>query len=253
MEKKHHHWVPQTYLNAWLDPKSPHKPGYVWKYDKNGKAWTNKSPQNIFAKSDFYTHHLPDGTRDLSLEDKLSRIENNFANVLRDKLKLKEILSEEDEASLLLFVSSMLSRTKGQCEHLINQGLTQYPLKNSLLNITFKVGQILTRMNWGILYTVNKVGFITSDAPCVLFNPEWQKCPSMMRTPGLCLPSIEITFPVTPQLMICLSWNNVFTHNQYIQINTKILNDLNRRTRFFCHNYFIVNQETTKSIWFKAK
>jgi hypothetical protein len=294
MENKDQHWVPKTYLKAWIDPDSTHSPGYLWKFSKDGKTSTKKSPKNVFSESDFYTDYLPDGSRDLSLEKKLGSLESKFATIMRIKLLHQKPLTEEEAASLFLFVAAMLNRTKSQRDHHIAQWskllevmkdvekrgkssinsqpiltstshpdnsltieqvekLKEAPLQKTLLMLTKIVGNILAKMNFNILYTSTQPGFITSDSPCVVFDPELYNRPFTMRSLGLGYPSVQVTFPLSPQLMICFYWDDLPIKDSFIEISNLALDDFNRRTRFFCKEYFIVNKQVTREIWFKDR
>ena len=105
----------------------------------------------------------------------------------------------------------------------------------------------LTRMNLAVLTTSSALGFITSDRPCVWFDPESHKRPLNLRGAGLGFPSTEITLPASPRQMLVLSWSDL---SGYCDVPIGVVDDLNRRTRFYADEYFIVNRERTKPIWF---
>ena len=292
MKNKRQHWVPKTYLNAWIDPDSPHNPGYLWIFSKNGSTCKNKSPENVFSESDFYTDYLTNGKRDLSLEKQLASIESKFSKLMKLKLSKQQTLSEEESVSLFLFVAAMLNRTKSQRDHHKAQWsnlhdamnaikvkgtlspnahfgaktplssssvlsieevekIKKAPLQKTLLTLIKGTGAILARMNLNILYTSNQPGFITSDSPCVVFDPELTNRPFSLRTLGLGFSSVEITFPLSPQLMIFLHWKESSIENHFVEISDTLVDEINMRTRFFCKEYFIVNQKIKKEVWFK--
>src|ERR1700704_3168622 len=89
MAKSHkaQHWIPKCYLRAWTDPNTPvgHNP-YVHVFSKDGSASRKKSPENLFTETDLYTIHLPDGGRDLRLEQGLCGLEASFSTIRRDYL-----------------------------------------------------------------------------------------------------------------------------------------------------------------------
>lgn len=105
----------------------------------------------------------------------------------------------------------------------------------------------LARMNLAVLSTDDPVGFITSDRPCVWFDPEAYKRPPIYRGVGLALPKGEVTLPASPTQLLLLSWQEL---KGYYKIPVDVLDDLNRRTRFYCDEYFICRRNETRAIWF---
>ena len=63
----------------------------------------------------------------------------------------------------------------------------------------------LVQMRRRVLTTDDHVGFITSDQPCVWFDPEAYRRPWHLRSPGLAVPTIEVTLPVSPAQMLLLT------------------------------------------------
>lgn len=110
------------------------------------------------------------------------------------------------------------------------------------------VTPLLLDLNMTIFCTNNSPGFITSDYPCVWFDPEGYKKPPIFRSPCFSDPKLEITLPVSPNQAIILSRHDYRTH--YLEVNDRIVNELNRRTRFNADEYFIVNSNTTDPYWF---
>jgi hypothetical protein len=93
----------------------------------------------------------------------------------------------------------------------------------------------------------DEVGFITSDRPCVWFDPEGYKRPPIYRHAALCYRSIEITFPISPRQCILLNRVGV---SGYRLAQDELVQHLNRRTRFFADDHFVVCRNRTNSIWF---
>lgn len=108
---------------------------------------------------------------------------------------------------------------------------------------------ILARMTLTVLTTTDSLGFITSDMPCVWFDPELYKLPPLYRAPGLGSRTIEVTLPVSPEQMLLLTWRPL---REYIEIDTPPTDELNRRTRFYCDEYFVVKRKEKRDIWFDS-
>ncbi len=69
-----------------------------------------KSPEKSFTETDRYTIKLPDGRRDLVIEDTLASVESEFVRTLT-RIRRRDRLPMSDKARLCLFASA--SRTTG--------------------------------------------------------------------------------------------------------------------------------------------
>ncbi len=106
MEYKNQHIVPQSFLKPWIDPDVPegYEP-YVWLISKDGKTTENKAPKNILSETDFYTVYDADGKRNVELEKRLSKIENDFIQIRDTKLFKNIPLDDNEFLSVLIFIS----------------------------------------------------------------------------------------------------------------------------------------------------
>jgi len=271
---KKQHYVTECYLREFIDPNTPvgYEP-YIWRFDKNGKSRRKKSPSNIFARTDLYTIKVTGEVKDYTIEMTLSKIESEYANIFQKKIKKKLPLSEYEHIVLCAFVAITLQRTLRQKDNLeqflgelIDHGekiakhhgvksknvenLKKYKKnahKLSILDMLSEIIQLLLRMKVAFL-CVDDSGskFITSDDPCTLFNPKlrWQR----FYGPGLGQKDVEVTLPLSPEIMLCLSWSNF---RGYIEIKKSKIEDLNRMIRGHCYKYFISHTPKTKWIWFR--
>src|SRR5213594_1572971 len=97
-QHKDQHWIPQSYLKAWCDPDVPAgQSPFVWMFSKNGESSKSKAPKNIFSEKDLYTIHLPDGTRDLTIEHGLAGLESDFVAIRDGALARHEPLDERSD------------------------------------------------------------------------------------------------------------------------------------------------------------
>jgi len=271
---KKQHYVTECYLREFIDPNTPvgYEP-YVWIFDKNGKNRRKKSPSNIFTSTDLYTIKVAGRAKNYYIEMTLSKIESEYANVFQKKIKKKLPLSEYEHIILCIFVATTLQRTLRQkdnleqfLDELINHGeiiakhhgvvsknvenLREYKKnahKISILSMLSEITQLLSRMSVAFL-CVDASGskFITSDDPCTLFNPElqWQR----FYGPGLGQDKVEVHLPLSPEIMLCLSWANF---RGYIEIKKSKIEDSNRMTRANCYKYLISHTPKTKWIWLR--
>jgi len=93
---KKQHYVPQFYTRAFVDPQTPagHEP-YVWVFSKDGKTKQKRAPKNILWETDLYTYEQG-GSKNYQLEQSLSKIESDFAEVVRRKINKRLPLTDEE-------------------------------------------------------------------------------------------------------------------------------------------------------------
>jgi hypothetical protein len=109
---------------------------------------------------------------------------------------------------------------------------------------------ILRRMRAVVFETSDEVGFITSDQPCIVFDPDAWQIPPTFRNHDIEASGAEVTLPLSPQQMLVLTWRNVIP--RAYPIPTQFVDDFNRRIRRFAHERFVACRNVTKDIWFAA-
>ena len=293
MEYKKQHWIPQSYLKAWIDPEVPknYEP-YVWVFSKDGREAKKKSPKSIFFEKEMYTINHSKRKRNLLIEKTLAEIESQFINIKRNKLDKKLKITKREHDLLMLFIAAIDSRTKKQRDHLVNQSIpmyefaknlvashqndhestdrkfnkniqshhddtdglkalkdiTYFPLQHLLFTMIKAQYEELVKMDAAIFYTKIEPGFISSDAPCVWCVPDAMNRPAWLRNPSFMHDTLEITLPISPEMLILLSWNGP---KGYIEVkNEDLLNEFNRRTRNSCERHYIVKTNVRKKGWF---
>jgi hypothetical protein len=289
MEKRHQHVTPECYLKAWCDPATPSgQTPYIWIHVRDGSTCVNKAPKKVFRELEFYTIKLSDGSRCLDIEDSFSVIEDRFTQ-LRDRRIVKGVwLSDADRGLLCVFSAMTFVRTKSERESFLKfyTGLHDMtvsmeeqhkaePVASSMTAAYKKYGhhvaighsiqtivEALFAMNLAIFVAPDGEAFITSDEPCVWHNPQAHKFPPMLRSPGLAQQDIEITLPISPQFLALFSWNK---WNERMTLDPEflealghcapapkaIVDELNRRTRGLCREYFVTRDGKTEPIWFE--
>ena len=125
--------------------------------------------------------------------------------------------------------------------------VAEHPLQNLLFPQIFATIPLLIKLDFCVLEADSQTGFITSDNPCVWYDPEGYKRHPHYRAPALMYPSIEITMPISPKQLILLNRKSI---NGNIKIDENKVDEFNRRTRFNCYHYFVVNSKIKKSHWF---
>jgi len=116
------------------------------------------------------------------------------------------------------------------------------PIQRMLLSVVEQDLPILNRMNLTIFTTDYDPGFITSDFPCIWFDPANGRRPPMLRSE-----SIEVTMPISPKSLALLSWQDF---PLYQQASVGALDNANRAQQIACEEYLIVKRNLVKSEWF---
>lgn len=109
---------------------------------------------------------------------------------------------------------------------------------------------LLCRLDLSIVVTDSEIGFITSDEPCLWYDPKAYTRPPLYRAPALIYETIEIALPISPNAVLYLNRQGI---NGYKFANEELVDILNSRTRFDAHEYFIVNSNVKKDKWFDAR
>jgi len=273
--KKAQHVIPQSYLKPWCDPRTPNgMEPYVWLISKDGTTTRKRSPKKSFTETDMYTIRLPDGGRELIVEDSLAQIEGRYAALVTSKLARRQRLAPEEYADLCAFVAAMSVRTKSQQTHwqktfdhqhrivtqlehahgapprtsLQTAAISAHAHQFAIANVLTVMPPLLFQMSHAVLETDDELGFITSDRPCVIYNPDMYKWPPMYRNPGLGLEKTEVTLPLSPRQLLLISHHHDL--RDYRPVPTALVDEVNRRTRFYCEEVFVSWTDKTRPIWF---
>jgi hypothetical protein len=268
------HLIPNCYLKAWCDPRTPEdQTPYIWRIAKDGSSKKNKAPEKSFTATDRYTITLPSGEKDLIVENTLAGLENAFVSV-RGRIERKETLTADDRATLCLFTAAMQSRTKRagdnwkktsqQLHDMVSSMEQQHSAEPTTSRETERMVEVAPQffvmtmldiqtpmyftMEMSIFVAQDELGFITSDSPCVWFNPKAHTFPPFYRSPGLGQPDIEVTLPLTPNHLLFISHTK---HPFYMDVSQKIVDEANRLGRAHCADEFVSWKGETRQHWFE--
>ena len=221
--KKNHprnqHYVPQFILRNFKSREGD----FVWCYDKSNRKIFEPNISKIASESYFYDWIK--GNPENSLETKLSEIESETALIISEIISNNSLtsLSLTDKEKLSHFISIQLLRTKNQLEklkdlHNVLKGFIQMPIDVDLPEENLKVSflsmiaeaesfvPILMDKFWYLLKSDK--AFIISDNPVVFQNTYNQS--SLRGTLGLKSIGIEIYFPLSNNLVLCLFCRDVY-------------------------------------------
>jgi hypothetical protein len=271
---KSQHIIPQCYLKQFVDPHTPpDQEPYVWIFERGSKKGKKRAPKNILTETDFYTLKIKSGEKDYTIEKNLSQLESEYSSVFEKRIKNKIPLDDYDHIVLCAFVAAMLERTLKQKENIEGffdqlitmaeeaekahgaEPKTSLELKEakedshklSIVQIIPDITKILFQMNLAFFFTNKRGSFITSDAPCFLFNSrlQWQR----FYGPGLGQKYVEVRMPLSPEISIVFSWANNL--RGYLEIDTDWIHEYNRMVFGYSHEYFIANSPKIKHRWFR--
>ena len=265
------HYIPKCYLREFVDPNTPQgQEPYVWVFDKGKRSGRKKAPSNLFTETDLYTLRLRSGEKDYAIEETLSRLEGKYADIFSSKIKNHIPLNEEDHIYLCAFVSVMLQRTlrhRDNVERFFDELIShaeaiekhlepketerlkkfkQNTHKLGVLKTLPDITELLTKMGMAFLCAPKRIKFLTSDDPCNLFNPDlqWQR----LESPGLAQKNIQVTLPLSPEILLCMSWSNL---RGYIKWDDNWTNESNRLIVGKCYNYYVSNNSKIKWRWLR--
>ena len=274
-EPKNQHIIPQCYLKQFVDLNIPSgQDPYVWIFEKGSKKGKKKAPKNILKETDFYTLVIEGGEKNYTIEKTLSQIESEYALVFDNKIKSKKPLNNYEHVVLCAFVAAMLLRTfkhKENIESMYDQIIEHVeameeahgikPKKSlamkkdkenahkiTLIQLLPTFVNTLARMNLAFLCSNKKGAFITSDAPCYLFNSRLQWEVQHLIAPAFGQKHVEIRMPLSPEISLCFSW--AYNIRGYLEVDTDWILELNRSLLGHSHQYFIANSPVLKKRWF---
>ncbi len=276
MEKKKQHLIPNCYLKAWCDPSTPDgQEPYIWIHPAGGGEPKRKSPRKSFTETDRYTIESGSGDRDLRVEDTLANIETRFVRI-REQLEAVHQIPADDHFLLCAFVAAMCSRTKragdqltkvwdkvrsqaSRLAHAQGRKLKSLQLDDLVHNASPRwveatlsvLTPMLFQMRAGIYYAESRDAFITSDNPCVWNDTDSLRRPPALRNPALNYPNIQIILPLSPKSVLLLTHDARYAG--YFRADEQFINEINRLTRFFSHEYFVTQDGRTNSIWFEQR
>lgn len=141
------------------------------------------------------------------------------------------------------------SNSKGGMTYEHVKQLHAKPIQTMLFPMIQVTTPLLCKLDLAILVNEDETGFITSDHPCVWFDPESYKRPPFYRAPALMYKTIEITLPLSPSHCLFLNRQGI---SGYVDVNLQVVDDLNRRVRFEAEEYFVVRKNTKHDYWFDS-
>lgn len=262
---------------------------YLWMFDRDGRNPRNKPPEKIFRETDMYTQLAADGTRDLRLEHGLSGLEGKFTAIRTSKFNFRRPLTDDEWTWMCFFVTVAHVRTPALRDHMWDQfrnartrieemmgevaaesapptfppaegravpvtpelldSMVQDPLPMMLSTSVQAVLPILLTMQRFVYWTDDPLGFITSDNPCMWFDPTAHRLPPMRRGVGIQNRNIEITMPLSPQQ--CIVFSHSLFSTGYVQADRAMVDAINHRHAWYAPTTLIACRNEVREEWFE--
>lgn len=113
-EPRQHHYIPRFYLSGFVDPRILRREGRetLWVYER-GRGPRASSPAKEARQRDFYSHG-EGATRNASVEEWLSTLEQGVAPIIRSLRETTRNITESEKEWLALFVGIARVRTPAQ-------------------------------------------------------------------------------------------------------------------------------------------
>lgn len=131
------------------------------------------------------------------------------------------------------------------------RGIVEQPVQSFLTSEVQLVTPVLAQMTFTIVETAESPGFVTSDAPCVWFDPELIKKSPQFGAGGLISPSIEISMPLSPRQCI-LFGHRLLLSGRYMSLKPgdPLVTHFNRRVCHFADEHVVASEDVSDKEWF---
>lgn len=167
---------------------------------------------------------------------------------LMDEMKASVDRMTPEGRDRLLNMPRLSSKSDESMSHDEVRKIVAEPLQSTLVPHVVTLTPLLTKLNMALLCTSGHPAFITSDEPCVWFDPAAHQRPPLYQGPALMHPTLEITMPLTPRCMLFLSRSGPIG---YVDVAPDLVHELNRRTRAYAEHCFIGQTSEASPFWYE--
>ncbi len=171
----------------------------------------------------------------------------DMTDAMQDRLDQATLPEREAMARASAPLRSGRGRTMGP-EQI--RALAERPIQTMLPSAIATVLRMISKMSVSVLCTSDVVGFVTTDHPCVLFDPKGHTLPPIYRGVGLTNPRVELTVPLSPSHCLLIS-HRANLHGEFWALPPDSLDELNRRHIAHGNTSFVARENTTKPVWFR--
>ncbi|MEA3314520.1 MAG: DUF4238 domain-containing protein [Campylobacterota bacterium] len=271
-EKKWQHIIPNGYLKAWGDKEFKFKTPHVWLYNCESHFPIDKPTSNkIFTEKNYYTIYDTEGIRNLEIEDAFARHEEDFYKIRDEKLFQNKEIYTDEQNKLCIFIAIMLNRTEVGIDYIKNifvnmnknideslivrknnelidydriQQIADTPVEYGLKLFIEEIAPQLTLLDIRVYTTTDKIGFITSDNPCIWHD---LKSPLNHFGAGTNSESLNILLPISPNHCIVMKPkinDTILFGYENIDERPELLKEINRLIYSKSYKYYISNSNS---------
>ncbi len=175
---------------------------------------------------------------------------DHFKSQWKEPLEMMESMKDWARTATTKERRRSLSRSSKDSEGLSYEdvkALYDNPIQNMLPSLVSIETPLISKLDMAVFCYEDAIGFITSDNPCIWYDPQSCKRPPFYRGPALCYDTIEITMPISPSQCVFLNRQGF---NGYIDANSQLLDALNSRIRYYANESIIVRKDYKKAAWF---
>ena len=168
---------------------------------------------------------------------------------MNDGAKQMEATPVEKTWSISKFIDEINSTTefKSITSEQVEK-IVQDPLRFGVRPMVELLTPLLLSLDFAILNTESKLGFITADHPVVFYCHTSQGSDPIFDENRLMRETIEVSMPISPKQCILLSRKNL---NGYIDVpDDRSASEINKRSLDSAHRKFIVNQDYYDEGWY---
>lgn len=126
--------------------------------------------------------------------------------------------------------------------------LAESPLQETMVASIQTRTSMLLEMDVAIICTDDDLGFISSDAPCVLFDPEARSRPFPYNVTGMSWPRAELTLPISPRLLVAYNRQGLTGYQNAASLS--VVDTLNQHRVFNAEKEIVCRRNTTRPSWF---
>lgn len=263
MDKKRHHYVPVTYLDAFT---APDHMLFAYRKDDPSKVIRSK-PEEIGFEKYYYSQPLPDEKQDNNrLEDFFGTIESpwpgivsalkagytdkplvaalfEFMALMRVRVPAAREMVEANLAEQVKATAQLLERTgdlppkpeglEDLWDH-VNVSIDPHMSIHAMPYLAKGFGMVLDSIGYGVIHNKTNLSFITSDNPVAYFDPSVSE--SAVQ-PYRVLPKqrpIELFFPLDPKTVLIghSRWRETFLDSGIQSYELSDVQEVKRINRF---------------------
>lgn len=260
------HIIPNSYLKAWIDLTSVGtKEPYIWLMSRSAKdERKKKSPKKAFVASNIYTINSDASTPDLTVESEFSQAEGDFVAIREKFIQSRSPLDKRAIDGLIRFAAAMwlrsnlmqrrfldFLRTTGDLTSVDDDalgniaGINQFNQNGRPVMIRETLPEVINifnEMSLSLATTDDELGFVTSDRPCMAFVTDEG------AESALDHPNVQLTMPVNPKTLLFMNRKGV---SGYLRVDQRFVDEINRRLRFYCDDYYVSAKGEVREYWLK--